>query len=213
MAGIHTLTVSVQDAAGNSNSASVSFSVFIASNLYLQGSASALTLNSTSPVSTTPKYVDSPSINRTTFKEIGTWRYVVQSGTSVKLDGLNNLDVWVGLKNSDDQGTNFDVRAEIFKNENLVASGETINIQGVTRNPDKAKEVVISFGDISSTGFNTGDVISLKILTKVTNTGGHGNAVGLRLYYDAISRPANFAAMFMQLAAITSKVLIAYDRE
>jgi hypothetical protein len=29
-------------------------------------------------------------------------------------------------------------------------------------------------------------------LTKVTASGGHSNAVGLRLYYDAVSRPSRF---------------------
>lgn len=29
-------------------------------------------------------------------------------------------------------------------------------------------------------------------MTKVTATGGHSNAVGLRLYYDSTSRPSRF---------------------
>lgn len=29
-------------------------------------------------------------------------------------------------------------------------------------------------------------------MTKVTASGGHSNAVGLRLYYDALSRPSRF---------------------
>ena len=94
------------------------------------------------------------------------------------------------MKNSDDQGTYFDLRAEILKNGTPVASGETLNIQGITRNPDNAKEVAVAFGTISDGEFNAGDVLSLRILTKVTATGGHSSAVGLRLYYDSLSRPS-----------------------
>jgi len=157
---------------------------------YLHGVAPGLTLDNAAPTGTTAQYKDSPSVNRTAFKEIGTWTYLVPS--TMSLQSLRDLRVWVGLKNSDDQGTYFDLRAELLKNGTPVASGETLNIQGVTRNADKAKEVAVAFGTISDGQFNAGDVLSLKILTKVTATGGHSNAVGLRLYYDSLSRPSAF---------------------
>jgi len=94
----------------------------------------------------------------------------------------------VGLRSSDDQRTYFDLRAELLKNGTRIACGETRNIQGVTHNPDKAKEVVLDFGPISDRYFNSGNILSLRILTKVTATGGNNSAVGLRLYYDAVSR-------------------------
>ena len=56
------------------------------------------------------------------------------------------------------------------------------------------------------TTFNgTSDVLSLKILTRIgTNgagafCGGHSNAVGLRLYFDAVSRPSKFTAIFKRM--------------
>ena len=108
--------------------------------------------------------------------------------------------LWIGLKNSDDQGTNFDVRTEVYKNGTLVASGVTRCVTGVTRNPDKAKEVSVSFGAITHGSVASGDKLSLKMLTRIgtnqdeTKCPGHSNAVGLRLYYDAVSRPARFGA-------------------
>ena len=116
----------------------------------------------------------------------------------MNLQSLSDLHVWVGLKNSDDQGTYFDIRAELLKNGIAIASGEMQNIQGVTRNPDKAKEVAVAFGTISDGAFNADDVLSLRILTKVTATGGHSGAVGLRLYYDALSRPSTFGTSLVQ---------------
>ena len=112
----------------------------------------------------------------------------------------------LGLKNSCDQSTRFDVRAEVYKNQTLVASGEIFCMHGVTRNPDQAREVAVSFSSPSPmTTFNgTSDVLSLKILTRIgTNgagafCGGHSNAVGLRLYFDAVSRPSKFTAIFSE---------------
>ena len=37
-------------------------------------------------------------------------------------------------------------------------------------------------------------MLSLRVLTKVADSGGHSNAVGLRLYYDGVSRPSRFGA-------------------
>jgi hypothetical protein len=118
---------------------------------------------------------------------------------------VSALHVWVGLKNSDDQGTYFDVRAELWKNAAAITSGETKNIQGVTRNPDLAKEVVVTLGLASPVMFAGGDVLSLKLFAKVADSGGHANAVGLRAYYDATSRASRFGATFTPAAASRSR--------
>jgi len=85
----------------------------------------------------------------------------------------------------------------------ILASGETFCIDGVTRNPNLAKEVTVTFAPFLPVPFNgTSDQLSLKVLTRIgTNgsgafCGGHSNAVGLRLYFDAVSRPARFDATF-----------------
>ena len=158
------------------------------STFYLHGVDPALSLDGVAPTGIVARYKDSPSVNRTAFKEIGTWTYVVPSGMTLQIYPLTALCVWVGLQNSDDQRTCFDLRAELLKGGTRIASGETRNIQGVTHNPDLAKEVVVAFGTISDRYLTSGDVVSLRILTKVTATGGHSSAVGLRLYYDAVSR-------------------------
>jgi hypothetical protein len=163
--------------------------------LFLHTSATDF-LDDTAPTSTTAQFKDSPGINRTAYREIGTWNAAAVTSWT-KLTSLNNLRLWIGLKNSDDQGTYFDLRAELRKNGAIIASGETKTIQGVTRNPSNAKEVAVAFGLISEDLFNPGDVLSIKILTKVADSGGHSNAVGLRLYYDAVSRPSRFGAEFI----------------
>jgi hypothetical protein len=104
------------------------------------------------------------------------------------------------LKNSDDQGTQFDLRTELYINDALVSDGETLCIKGVTRNPTYAKEVTVPFGPISNGTYNPGDVLSLVVLTRIgtnlegSKCSGHSNAVGLRLYYDLLTRPSGFGA-------------------
>jgi hypothetical protein len=101
--------------------------------------------------------------------------------------------LWIGLKNSDDQGTQFDLRVEVYSGATLVASGERQCITGLTRNPTLAQQVSVPL-----TGYATGPA-SVKILTRIGTTaanlkcgpaGSHSNAVGLSLYYEATSRPS-----------------------
>jgi len=162
-----------------------------------------LFLDTTSPAAATAKFKDSSSINfngGNLWKEVGTWT-AQSSLTSGTLSALSDLHVWVGLKNSDDQGTNFDLRAEIYRNGVLLSSGATLCVTGVTRNANNAKEVTVAFTPFSPATFNgSTDLLSVKILTRIgTNAagamcGGHSNAVGLRLYFDAGDRASRFNA-------------------
>ena len=103
---------------------------------------------------------------------------------------------WLGLKNSDDQGTRFDLKGEVYVNGNLVSEGQALCITGLTRNANKAKEASVVFGPVTSGSYFSGDTVYLKLFTRVGTTpegekcGGHNNAVGLRLYYDVPTRPS-----------------------
>ena len=178
--------------------------------LFLHGSGGtanppSLLLNDVSPISATAKYKDSTSINFSggnAWKTVGSWG-AASSLTGGSLTALTELRAWLGLKNSDDQGTNFDLRAEVYKNNTLVGSGETYCVQNVTRNPSYAVEVTVDLAPFSPVDFNgTSDVLTLKVLTRIgtngagTSCGGHGNAVGLRLYFDAASRASKFGGTF-----------------
>ena len=150
------------------------------------------------PTTTSAKYRDSASVNfngGNLFKEIGTWTSTPPLGG---LTTLGPLNTWIGLKNSDDIGTRFDLRVELYKNGDLVAQGLTRCIEGVTRNEAQAKAVAVAFGALQGTAFSGSDVLSVKILTRIgtkpndTLCGGHSNAVGLRLYFDSTNRASSF---------------------
>jgi CSLREA domain-containing protein len=163
-----------------------------------------LFLDNASPTATTAKFRDSLAINFSggnPWKEIGTWP-AASALTTGTLNALDDLHVWLGLKNSDDQGTRFDLRAEVYQNGTLVAAGETYCIEGVTRNANLAKEVAVTFAPFTPVTYSATDVLTLKIWTRIGSNGaggfcgGHSNAVGLRLYFDAINRPSRFGATF-----------------
>jgi len=117
---------------------------------------------------------------------------------------LSPAHLFIGLKNSDDQGTQYDLKVEVLKNGTTVASGLERCITGVTRNPLKATEAVVPFDAFPDVFFTTGDTLALRVSTRVgTNPdstkclgpgGSHNNAVGLRLYYDSASRDSRFDA-------------------
>ncbi|SLM46472.1 conserved protein of unknown function [Nitrospira japonica] len=169
-----------------------------------------LFVNATAPTATAPKYRDSAGLKfngGNLWKEIGTWATSLPTPNNGNLTTLSALQVWVGLKNSDDQGTQFDVRAEVYKNATLVVEGLTRCITGVTRNENLATAVGVAFPAFPAVSFNgTTDVLSLKVSarigtnpdsTKCSGPGGsHNNAVGLRLYFDATDRPAAFVGTF-----------------
>jgi hypothetical protein len=188
--------------------------------VYLHGSGGTanpptLALDGVAPTGTTAKYKDSPSINFASgnpWKVVGTWTAApsLLSGTP---DALGDVHVWLGLKNSDDIGTRFDVRVEAYQNGTPVGSDESHCVQGITRNPNDAREVAVPVGLFAPTAFNgSTDVLSLKVLTRVgTNgtggfCGGHSNAVGLRLYFDAVTRASRFDALFGCNTSVTVAV-------
>jgi hypothetical protein len=114
-----------------------------------------------------------------------------------RIAATSPAQLWLGLKNSDDQGTYFDLNAALYVNDVLVSEGQTLCVIGITRNANKAKEVGVPFGPLlSEPPLASGDVVSVKISTRIgtnpdgSKCGGHNNAVGLRLYYDAPTRPS-----------------------
>jgi hypothetical protein len=155
------------------------------------------------------KYRDSGKIKfagGNPWAEIGAWQanpFDFPESNSV-MTALQALHVWLGLKNSDDQGTKFDLKVEVLRNGVEIGEGLLRCISGLTRNPHKAKAVVVP---LTLTGgsqvFNgTTDTLSVSLQTRIgtnpNNTrcaGGHASAVGVRAYFDAMGRDARLDAV------------------
>jgi N-acetylneuraminic acid mutarotase len=181
--------------------------------LYFHGSGNnanpnTLFLNDIAPTAATAKYKDSAGVHfagGNPWMTIGTWA-AQPALTAGFLPTLSGLHAWVGLKNSDDIGTNFDLRAELYKNGVLVASGATRCLTGTTANPVLAKEVTVLFDPLPPLEFNgTTDTLNLMLLARIgTNPddtkcigqgGSHSNATGLRMYFDGESNSSQFSAV------------------
>jgi hypothetical protein len=165
--------------------------------LYLHGSGGTanpptLFLDANAPTAGPGKYKDSPSVKFSAgnpYKEVGTWT-AAAGAVNGQLTGFDDAHVWVGLKNGDDVGTRFDLRVEAYKNGVLISSGQFRCQSGLAVNPNQAQQVTVTLGALPPTDFNSSDVFSLKVLTRIGTTpsgtlcGGHSNAVGLRVYFD-----------------------------
>jgi hypothetical protein len=181
--------------------------------LFLHGSGSnanpnTLFLDGITPTVGPAKHKDSASVHFSAgnpWVTIGTWA-AQPALTEGLLPTLSGLHAWVGLKNSDDIGTKFDLRAELSKNGILVASGAARCLTGITVNPALAKEVTVLLDPFPSAEFNgTTDTLSLKLLTRIgtnpddtkcTGPGGsHNSAAGLRMYFDGVSNSSQFGAV------------------
>ena len=206
--GLKTIHAHAVDRAGHTFDATLTYNV-TQQVYYLHGSGGianppTLTLDSTAPGAAEAKYKDSSGISFSggnPWKEVGTWA-AAPAGSAQRLSGVGGLLAFLGLKNSDDQGTQFDLRAELFRNGVFAGSSTTACITGVTRNPDLARVVTAAFDPFAAVPIAAGDVLSLKLSTRIgTNPdgskcdgpgGSHSNAVGLRVYFDAVSRSARF---------------------
>lgn len=94
--------------------------------------------------------------------------------------------VWLGLKNSDDVGIKFDIRAELYKKntsvENLVEFGELKSVPGGSSGFNNAHQYTITMSISSSTTFMTGDSMYLKVLVRNACSGSGKNSGVARLW-------------------------------
>jgi hypothetical protein len=93
-------------------------------------------------------------------------------------------DVWIGLKNSDDIGTSFDLRAEVFQDGVLVASGQLDGVSpgGSGFNKAKLRKIAVTPGATMSLG----STLSVRLSVRISTTcGGHRSGTARLWFNDA----------------------------
>lgn len=152
--------------------------------------ATGSALNEAAPGAGTATFVELLGPHRgDPYQQIGEW-----TATNVDSDAactnVYDFQLWLGLRNSDDQGTNVDLKVEVTV-DGVTSSKEFLCIKGLTRNPASAAQIDPSeFFTIANDG--TLDV-ALKLFWKISNScGGHASATGLRLYYGSAARDSHF---------------------
>ena len=102
---------------------------------------------------------------------------VTQAGTT------SSAKVWVGLKNSDDVGTKFDLLAEVFKNGEPVALGQLNDVPGGSSSFNNAVLDTINLALTGSVSFSPGDVLTFRLSVRVAASSSHVNGTA-RLWFN-----------------------------
>ena len=109
------------------------------------------------------------------------------------ISSLSPANVWVGLKNSDDVGIKFDLRAEIYYNgTTLIGSGELASVIGGSSGFNNAKLDSIPLNLPSAVGFGPGDTISIKLLVRNACSGSGKNSGTARLWFNDSQADSRF---------------------
>jgi hypothetical protein len=99
------------------------------------------------------------------------------------LTALSPAEPWIGLKNSDDVGSNFDLKAEIYKNDTLISTGEIFNTSGGSSGFNNAHKKSIPLPPPpSGVTFLPGDKLSIKLYARMGATGHRSGTV--RLWFN-----------------------------
>lgn len=114
--------------------------------------------------------------------------------TTPQLTVLDPAKVWVGLKNSDDVGVKFDLKAEAYVNGNLISTGETDTVLAGSSGFNNAKLDTINFSSFSPVNFPSGSTLSIKLYVRNACTGSGHNSGVARLWYNDSAANSRFGA-------------------
>jgi len=108
---------------------------------------------------------------------------------------LGPANTWVGLKNSDDVGIRFDLRAEVYRNATeLVGFGEVQSVAGGSSGFNAAKQDTITLTPMPGVVFNSSDTLSVRLLVRNACTGSGKNSGTARLWFNDSAATSRFDA-------------------
>lgn len=100
--------------------------------------------------------------------------------------------VWVGLKNSDDVGTKFDLKAEAYNGATLIASGATTSVLGGSSGFNNARLDAIPLSVVGSPTLPSGSTLNFKVYVRNACVGPTHNSGTARLWYDGADANSQF---------------------
>jgi hypothetical protein len=109
-----------------------------------------------------------------------------------QLKSLSPAGVWIGLKNSDDVGTRFDLKAEVLIDDLVVTTGELNSFSGGSSGFNNAHLASIPLNLADPIEFPTGSVLSLRLSVRNTCTGPSHNSGVARLWYNDSAASSQF---------------------
>ena len=130
---------------------------------------------------------------------------VAPTPTPIQLTSLSPAKVWVGVKNSDDIGIKFDLKAEVYKDNTLISSGEIDSVSGGSSGFAHAQLGTIPFNTFSPIDLSSGSQLSIKIYARNACSGSGKNSGTARLWYNDSQANSRFNAT---IAANTSNYFL-----
>ena len=110
-----------------------------------------------------------------------------------QLTALGPAQIWLGLKNSDDVGTKFDLRAEVSRNGVVVASGQLDGVPGGSSGFNNAVLRTINLALSTPVDVCPGDTLSLKLSVRIAvNVAGHRSGTA-RLWFNDPAANSQFS--------------------
>ncbi len=109
-----------------------------------------------------------------------------------QLTSLGSAQVWIGLKNSDDIGTKFDLLAEALRNGTVIGSGQLNDVPGGSSGFNNAVLRTINLSLAGSTTFCPGDTLSIRLSVRVAASSGHSSGTA-RLWFNDAAANSRFS--------------------
>jgi hypothetical protein len=98
----------------------------------------------------------------------------------------------LGLKNSDDVGTKFDLLAEVLKNGQVVGTGQLNNLSGGSSGFNNAVARLIALTLSAPTDLSSGDTVGIRLSVRIAAAvSGHRSGTA-RLWFDDSAADSNF---------------------
>ena len=127
------------------------------------------------------------------FEELNEQTFIINA--TPQFTSLSPANIWIGLKNSDDVGTRFDLKAEVYKNgTELVSSGQLDNVWGGSSGFNNANLQTIPFNTFTPVDFPQGSTLSIKLYVRNACVGPTHNSGIARLWYDDAAANSRFDA-------------------
>jgi len=143
--------------------------------------------NGNSPSITVPTGSLSTGNHTVAVTTTGACGSAMQSATlnvgSSSITGVGPANVWIGLKNSDDVGTKFDLLAEVLKDNVVVGSGQINDVPGGSTGFNNAIQRTIAMALTGSGSGCSGGTLSFRLSVRIAASSTHVNGTA-RLWFN-----------------------------
>jgi titin len=119
---------------------------------------------------------------------------VITRNSCNQLTAFGPAKVWLGLKNSDDVGTKFDLLAEVLKNGAVIGSGQLNDVPGGSSGFNNAVARLISLSlPGGPVAFPPGSSLGIRLSVRIAASSGHRSGTA-RLWFNDAAADSHFDA-------------------